>query len=74
MLGVRDMIVCRRDESAPLCFFPSYEQALECATSLSLRCLFEIYDSLSDAILQIRQNANVNTVITSLSAKLSHTT
>ena len=70
--GVRDLILLKRDEHAPLLFFSSAEEAETCGGALSLRCLFRLYDALEEAITQIRQNANVNTVITVLNTSFSH--
>ncbi|MBQ8175376.1 MAG: hypothetical protein IJ009_08260 [Clostridia bacterium] len=71
ILAIRDLIVLKREEHAPLCFFSTPEEAEECGGSISMRCLFDLYDTLREAITQIRQNANVNTIVTILNTKFS---
>ena len=71
-LAVRDLIVIKRDENAPLCFFGDRETAIEMASSFSLRCLFTVYDAIEEAQATLSQNANVNVVLTALTSALSH--
>lgn len=72
LLGVRDLILLKREEHVPLLFFSSAEEAEGCGGTLSMRCLFDIYDKTSEAVTQLRQNANVNTVLTVLNTNFSH--
>lgn len=72
LLGVRDLILLKREEHVPLLFFASAEEAEGCGGTLSMRCLFDIYDKTSEAVTQLRQNANVNTVLTVLNTNFSH--
>lgn len=72
LLGVRDLILLKREERTPLLFFASQEEAEACGGTLSLRCLFDIYDKTTEAVAQLRQNANVNTVLTVLNTNFSH--
>lgn len=69
-LAVRDLIVLKRDEEAPLCFFGNREEASEKSNSLSLRSLFAIYDAAQGAVLQLSRNANVGVVTASLADAL----
>lgn len=72
MLAIRDLIIVKKDEEAPLCFWGIRESVVEIAATFSLRCLFTVYDALRDARLQLFQNANVHVVITSLNSALFH--
>lgn len=71
-VGIRDLILLKRDEHAPLCFFSTPEEAEACGGTLSLRCLFDAYDAVRETIAQIGQNANVNTALTMLNTKFTH--
>ena len=72
ILAIRDLIVVKEDEDAPLCFWGDCDSVAEIAATFSLRCLFTVYDALRDARLQLSQNANVHVVITSLNSALFH--
>ena len=69
-VATRDLILLKRDELAPLCFFSDREQAQMRSERLSLRALFAIYDATGEAILQLQQNANVGVVSASLADAL----
>ncbi len=72
MLAIRDLIIIKKDEDAPLCFWGNREIASETAATFSLRCLLTVFDAAREAQLQLSQNANLHTVITSLNSTLFH--
>ena len=70
ILAVRDLILLKRDENAPLSFFGDRTAACERCEILSLRSLFAIYDAVQTAIDQLNKNANIGVVTASLSDEL----
>lgn len=71
-LALRDLILVKRDESAPLCFFGTGEEALALQETFSLRCLFRASDAVSEAAVSLNQNANISVVLASLTDALWH--
>ncbi len=69
-VAVRDLIVLKRDEAAPLSFFGSRQEAQQRSEKSSLRTLYAMYDALQEAIKQLLQNANINVVKTALADAL----
>lgn len=69
-LALRDMILLKRDERAPLCFFGNEEAAQERSSRLSLRALLSIYDATQEAIAELNQNANIGVVMASFADAL----
>jgi DNA polymerase-3 subunit delta' len=70
LLALRYLILLKRDEDAPLCFFGNREDAQSRGEKMSLRSLFAVYDATQAAILQLNQNANVGVVVASLADAL----
>lgn len=70
ILAVRDLILLKRDENAPLCFFGDRVAACERCEMLSLRSMFAIYDAAQTAIDRLNKNANIGVVIASLADEL----
>ncbi|MBQ8350968.1 MAG: DNA polymerase III subunit [Clostridia bacterium] len=70
LLALRDLILLKRDENAPLCFFGDRDAARERCDTISLRALFAIYDATQAAILQLNQNVNIGVVTASFADAL----
>ena len=73
--AIRDLILLKRDETAPLCFFGSREAALAKSECVGLRCLFAAYDAIEQASSDLARNANVGVVLAALTEdlRLAHT-
>lgn len=72
LAATRDMILLKRDENAPLCFFADREDARARSESYGLRCLFSVSEALSDAMSDLNRNANVSVVLACLTDRLWH--
>jgi DNA polymerase-3 subunit delta' len=57
--ALRDLIVLKKCDSAPLCFFADPEKAAEQATYFTAPALFSLYDACVSAIDELERNANV---------------
>ena len=68
--ALRDLIVLKKSEDAPLCFFYDREQALELSSSLPERILFSAFEKVSSAQKQLSANSNVRLTLTELLAGL----
>lgn len=69
-LALRDLILLKREETAPLCFFGLREDAQKRCEGMSLRCLFAASDAVEEAKYSLTHNANVNVVLTTLTDAL----
>ena len=68
--ALRDLIVLKKSEDAPLCFFYDREQALEMSSSLSEKALFSAFEKVSRAQKHLSANSNVRLTLTELLAGL----
>lgn len=68
--ALRDLILLKRDEGAPLCFFGSRETALAKSENVGLRCLFAASDATDRANADLTRNANINVVLAALAEDL----
>ena len=66
LICLRDLLLCKQTENAPLCFFSDREEASSLAYSFTTPALLLLCDSVSDAIDRLRANANVRLTITAL--------
>ncbi len=64
--AVRDLILLKRVENAPLCFFADRDAALELAGTCSVRRLLELEQEIGQAQARLRGNGNVRLVLTCL--------
>ena len=69
LLCLRDLLVLKQTEEAPLCFFTDREEALSLAYSFTTPELLRLCDCISDTISQLRANANVRLSMTALAVK-----
>ena len=68
--ALRDLIVLKKSDTAPLCFYADREKAIELSDEASAIFLFKLYESLCDAQDEISQNANVKLCLMKLAAKI----
>ena len=59
LLCLRDLLLCKQTENAPLCFFSDSEEASSLAYAFTTPTLLSLCDSVSDATDRLRANANV---------------
>ncbi len=71
-LSLRDLILLKRDEEAPLCFFSDRVAAQDTAHRFSLRCLFLLTDATEAAQSDLRKNANIPALLSSLTTTFYH--
>ena len=70
-IAIRDLIVLKKHENAPLCFYTDREDAIELSSLKSASFLFKLTEALEEAIVALEKNANVKLTVTVLSAKIS---
>ena len=66
LICLRDLLLCKQTENAPLCFFSDREAAASLAYSFTTPKLLSLCDSVSDATDRLRANANVRLTVTAL--------
>ena len=66
LLCLRDLLLCKQTENAPLCFFSDREEAASLAYSFTTPALLSLCDSVSDATDRLRANANVRLTVTAM--------
>lgn len=68
--ALRDVIVLRRAEDAPMTFFPSAEEAGRAAEGISLKRALTAYEVILSACEENRKNANISSLLAVLAARL----
>ena len=66
LLCLRDLLLCKQTENAPLCFFADREEASSLAYAFTTPALLSLCDSVSDATDRLRANANVRLTVTAM--------
>ncbi len=66
LICLRDLLLCKQTENAPLCFFSNREEASSLAYSFTTPALLSLCDSVSDAADRLRANANVRLTVTAM--------
>ena len=66
LLCLRDLLLCKQTENAPLCFFSDREEASMLAYAFTTPALLSLCDSVSAATDRLRANANVRLTVTAL--------
>ena len=66
LLCLRDLLLLKQTENAPLCFFSDAEEASSLAYAFTTPALLTLCDSVSDAIDRLRANANVRLTVTAM--------
>jgi hypothetical protein len=70
--AIRDLLLLKKSDDTPLCFFENRDQALELATHFTSKKLISLYDASVSAIEDLEKNANVRLALINMmqSAKL----
>ena len=67
--AVRDLMLLKKANSAPLCFFPSREEAQELSTYYTSDSLISLYDALRGASDELEANSNVRLTLLNMVQK-----
>lgn len=57
--ALRDLILLKKWEGSPLCFFKDREESLELSTRFTSKLLFDLYDACEEALRQLERSSNV---------------
>ncbi len=57
--AIRDLLLLKKSDDAPLCFFEDREAAIELSTHFTANGLFDLYDASATAIDDLEANSNV---------------
>ncbi len=66
LLCLRDLLLCKQTEQAPLCFFADREEALNLAYTFTTPELLRLCDRVTEACDRLQKNANVRLTLLSL--------
>lgn len=66
LVCLRDLLLLKQTESAPLCFFADREEASALAYQFTTPSILRLYDTVSNAIDALGQNRNVRLTLTAL--------
>lgn len=58
-VAIRDLLLLKKCENAPLCFFEDRESAFELSTSFTAKGLLALYDAAQTALDDLDKNSNV---------------
>ncbi len=61
--GIRDLILMKKSDNAPLCFYCDANEAIEICDRVSTTFLFNLQISVSNAIDECKRNANVKLML-----------
>lgn len=70
MQALRDLILLKNDDSAPLSFYTSRKEAVEISLSMSMKRLLQIYDIFKSVLEDNTKNVGIGTMITDIGAKI----
>ena len=66
LLCLRDLLLCKQTENAPLCFFADREEAFSLSYRFTTPELLSLYECIERACDRLRANANVRLTLTAL--------
>ena len=66
LLCLRDLLLCKQTENAPLCFFADREEACALSYGFTTPALLSLCEELCVAIDRLRRNANMRLTMTAL--------
>ena len=66
LLCLRDLLLSKQTENAPLCFFSDREEASSLAYAFTTPALLTLCDGVSEAVDRLRANANVRLTVTAM--------
>ena len=64
--ALRDLLLLKKSENLPLCFFEDAEEALELSTRFTSKSLLALYDAAERAKKDLETNANVKLTLTNM--------
>lgn len=64
LLCLRDLLLCKQTEAAPLCFFADREEAISLSCKFSAPELLRLCDAIAETADRLRANANVRLTLT----------
>ena len=68
--ALRDLMVIKKSDTAPLCFYADREKAMELSDEASAAFLFNLYETLCETQDEINRNANVKLCLMKLLSKI----
>ena len=68
--ALRDLILLKKTDNAPLCFFSDRDEAMDLSSMLAERRLVSVFDSVDRAQSLLYANANVKLTLTDLLARI----
>jgi DNA polymerase-3 subunit delta' len=69
LLCLRDLLLCKQTELAPLCFFASREEACTLAYGFTTPQLLKLCDAVNEAVDRLKKSANVRLTLTSFAVQ-----
>ena len=69
LLCLRDLLVCKQTENAPLCFFANREEACALAYSFTTPELLWLCDAVNETVDRLKKSANVRLTLTSFAVR-----
>jgi len=69
-IALRDLMLLKYDDNAPLLFYTSRDEAKRAAEGLKTRRLAKIYDALCECLEDVIKNASVAATVASLGARI----
>ena len=69
LLCLRDLLLCKQTERAPLCFFADREEACTLAYGFTTPQLLKLCDAVNEAIDRLKKSANVRLTMTSFAVQ-----
>jgi DNA polymerase-3 subunit delta' len=69
LLCLRDLLLCKQTENAPLCFFADREEAFSLSYRFTTPDLLSLYESIDRACDRLRANSNVRLTLTALAVE-----
>ena len=67
--ALRDLILLKKSDDAPLCFYEDRDDALELATHFTSKALLALYDASADAVSELERNSNVRLTMLNMMRK-----
>ena len=69
LLCLRDLLLCKQTEGAPLCFFADHDEAYSLAYGFTTPALLTLCDAVTEAIDRMQMSANVRLTLTSMAVR-----
>lgn len=66
--AVRDLVLTKKSDNAPLCFYENRDAAIELCEKSTMSELIRLFKTVSEALERISRNANVRLTVTALLA------